>query len=101
MPLSVALRLPLDDLCRQLQSAFPVALRLQQQCDDIGETWAQTLREAGRRITKLGALKKAVTFMLAAFSGTGEVEANFSLMQGMSSHRRRPAGMHEGLPRRP
>jgi len=26
--------------------------------------------------------------MLAAFPGTGEVERNFSIVQGMSSHRR-------------
>ena len=49
---------------------------------------AQVLSEAGRRMPKLGALKKAVLLMLAAFPGSGEVENNFSIVQGMSSHRR-------------
>ena len=87
-PLSVVLQVSLDDLCAQYASACPVALRLQQQSDDIGKTWAQVLSSAGRRMTKLGALKKVVLFMLAAFPGTGEVESNFSIVQGMSSHRR-------------
>ena len=56
--------------------------------DGIGRVWAQVLSDAGRRMPKLGALKKAVLFMLAAFPGSGEVENNFSIVQGMSSHRR-------------
>ena len=87
-PLSVVLQVPLDDLCSQYTSAYPVALRLQQEIDDISTTWAQVLKNAGRRIAKLGALKKAVLLMLAAFPGSGEVENNFSIVQGMSSHRR-------------
>ena len=87
-PLSVVLQVPLNDLCVQYTSASPVALRLQQESDDIGKTWAQVLTNAGRRIGKLGALKKAVLMMLVAFPGSGEVENNFSIVQGMSSHRR-------------
>ena len=87
-PLSVVLQVPLGDLCSQYASACPVALRLQQESDDIGKTWAQVLTGAGKRMCKLGALKKAVLFMLAAFPGSGEVENNFSIVQGMSSHRR-------------
>ena len=87
-PLSVVLQVPLDDLCAQYASACPVALRFLQESDDIGRVWAQVLSDAGRRMPKLGALKKAVLFMLAAFPGSGEVENNFSIVQGMSSHRR-------------
>ena len=87
-PLSVVLQVPLNDLCVQYTSASPVALRLQQESDDIGKTWAQVLTNAGRRMGKLGALKKAVLMMLVAFPGSGEVENNFSIVQGMSSHRR-------------
>jgi len=72
----------------QFQSAWPAALTLRAQHADLGTLWASALREAGRRITRLGALKKTVVFMLAAFPATGEVERNFSIMQGLSSHRR-------------
>ena len=87
-PLSVALRLPLEDLSTQFESAFPVALRLQQHYGGIGQLWAEVLRDAGRRVVNLGAFQKVVVFMLAAFGGTGEVENNFSIVQGISSHRR-------------
>ena len=87
-PLATVLQVSLDELCAQFTSACPVALRLQQESDDIGKTWARVFSDAGRRVGKLGALKKVVLFMLAAFPGTGEVERNFSIVQGMSSHRR-------------
>lgn len=87
-PLSVVLQVSLDDLCEQYAAALPPVLRLQQDNDDIGETWGQVLKNAGRRLRKLGALKRAVLLMLAAFPGSGEVENNFSIVQGMSSHRR-------------
>jgi len=87
-PLAIALGLNLEELCTQFESALPVALRLQQDVDDPGELWAKVMQDAGRRMSKLSALKKAVVFLRAAFPGTGEVENNFSIMQGMSSHRR-------------
>ena len=48
-PLSEVLQVSLDDQCAQYEAACPVALRLQQQCDDIGATWVQVLSSAGRR----------------------------------------------------
>jgi len=87
-PLAEAVKVPLADLCTQFESAWPAALTLSSRCDDIGQIWAKVLAEAGRRIERLGALKRVVVLMLAAFPGSGEVECNFSILQGMSSHRR-------------